>query len=134
MDPSLELQGAIVARLKASAGVTAIVGQRVYDQVPPSATFPYVTLGADQAVSDDADCITGFEISVQVDVWSRKQVGFTEAKQAAHAIRTALLGTDLSLTTNAMVSFEHRQTAYENDPDGQTRRARMTFVALVEQP
>ena len=32
--PSLELQGAIVARLKASAGLTALISGRVYDAVP----------------------------------------------------------------------------------------------------
>jgi hypothetical protein len=42
---SLDLQKAVVARLKADAGVTALVGQRIYDRVPPDAVFPYVSLG-----------------------------------------------------------------------------------------
>ena len=32
--PSLELQAMIVARLKAVAGLTALIVDRVYDQVP----------------------------------------------------------------------------------------------------
>ena len=45
-DPSLGIQGAFVAALKADPDVAAIVGDRVYDRVPgPDPTFPYVMLG-----------------------------------------------------------------------------------------
>ena len=43
-DASLELQKAIVAALKADAGVDALVGTRIYDAVPMNATKPYVEL------------------------------------------------------------------------------------------
>src|SRR5688500_11924265 len=48
-----------------------LIAQRVYDFVPTEPEFPYVSLGPDQVVSDDADCITGFEITLQIDAWSR---------------------------------------------------------------
>ncbi|TPN43208.1 DUF3168 domain-containing protein [Mesorhizobium sp. B1-1-7] len=131
--PSLELQGAIVTRLKAVAGVTALIGQRVYDRVPANAIFPYVTLGPMDELSDDADCITGFSIALDINVWSRA-VGFPEAKRISDAVRGALRDTDLALTDNALVYFQHRQTVFSEDPDGLTNRARMSFEAFAEQP
>ncbi len=88
-DPSLELQGAIVTRLKASGGVTGIVAQRIYDPVPQAPVFPYISLGPDDLVSDDAECITGFEITVQIDAWSREP-GFKQVKQMSDAVRVRI--------------------------------------------
>ncbi len=132
-DPSLELQGAIVARLKNTAAVAALVGQKIYDPVPPSATFPYVSLGPDDLVSDDADCITGFEITVQIDAWSR-QPGFKEVKQISDAVRESLHDYDFTLSVNAAVLFVHRITRNMRDPDGLTNHAAMTFTGFVEKP
>lgn len=131
--PSLELQGAIVARLKASAGLTALIGGRVYDAVPSNALFPYVTVGEGDETSDDADCIDGFEISLDIDVWSRA-VGFPEAKRISDEVRKALKSPDLTIPTNALVDFRHRQTRFLRDPDGLTSHAVMTFEGFAEQP
>lgn len=131
--PSLELQIATVARLRSTAAVTALIGDRVFDHVPEKAEFPYVTVGEGDETSDDADCITGFEISLDIDVWSR-ELGFPEAKKITDAVRRALRSPDLVITENALVSFEHRQSRFLRDPDGITAHAVMTFEAIVEQP
>src|SRR5262245_48390101 len=88
-NPELEIQGAIVARLKADAAVTALVATRIYDSVPANAQFPYVTIGPADSVADDADCITGFLTAQQVDCWSRAP-GFPECKKIVDAVRFAL--------------------------------------------
>lgn len=131
--PSLELQGAIVARLKSSAALGGLISARVYDAVPANAVFPYVTVGEGEETSDDVDCIDGFEISLDIDVWSRA-VGFPEAKRISQEIRAALKSSDLALTDNALVFFRHRQTRFMRDPDGLTSHAVMTFEAFAEQP
>jgi hypothetical protein len=131
--PSLELQGAIVVRLKAFAALTALIGTRVYDQVPSNPTFPYVSWGPDQSISEDADCITGFEVSIQVDAWSRT-VGLSEVKRIAEAVRAALHDYDLPLADNALVSIRHTSTQNLKDPDGLTNHSVIEFTALVEQP
>lgn len=131
--PSLELQGAIVTKLKATPAVTALIGTRIYDSVPSTATFPYVSIGPEQTLADDADCITGFEIFMQLDAWSRA-TGSPEVKRIAEAVRDALHDFELPLTDNALVSFRHRQTRVLKDPDGLTAHAALEFVALVEQP
>src|SRR4051812_29865219 len=103
--PSLELQGAIVARLKALPAVSALIGARVYDSVPAAATFPYVTVGPMDELSDDADCIKGFSIAVDLNVWSRA-VGYPEAERISDVMRVGLLDPELALTDNALVYFQ----------------------------
>lgn len=133
-DPSLDIQGAIITALRADAGVQALVAQRVYDKVPSTTTpFPYVTYGSDQALSDDFDCIEGFEVFITLDVWSRA-VGQPEAKRIAGAVRGVLHNADLELNEHALVLLEHRNTRYLKDPDGVTSHAAVEFRALVEGP
>ena len=137
IDASLELQGAIVARLKATAVLTAIVGQRIYDDVPVdahgnvTATFPYVAFGPEQVLPDEYECIPGSEIFVRIDAWSRA-AGFPEVKKIAGAIRKALHNYDLPLLENALVSFEFYRRQIERAPDGKTSQAIVTFRAVVE--
>lgn len=141
ISPSHELQTTIVQRLEADAGVSALVASRIYDDVPPEedrisdtgAAWPYVSMGPSDELSDDADCIDGFEITFQIDCWSRA-VGFPEVRAVSEAVRRALDDQDLPLIDNAMVSFSHRITRYMRDPDGKTSHAAMSFTALIEQP
>lgn len=132
-DVDLELQGAIINRLKADPAVTALVAGRVYDSVPQGAPFPYITYGPSDVLQDDADCIVAFDIDVQIDVWSRA-VGFPEAKKIAGAVRAALHQVDLVLPTNALVFLEHRQTSMRRDPDGLTSHGLISLNSVIEQP
>lgn len=131
--PSLELQDMVVKRLKAFSGLAALIANRVYDVPPTPATFPYLSWGPEQDVQDDAECITGFEISMQIDAWSRT-FGLGEAKQIGEQVRLALHNYETTLTTNALVSIEHTSTQYLRDPDGLTNHAVIEFSAFIEQP
>ncbi|MBK3745622.1 DUF3168 domain-containing protein [Paraburkholderia aspalathi] len=130
--PTLELQQALFSRLTTNAALIALIGDRVYDWVPENPTYPYVSFGPMDETSADADCVDAFEISMQLDVWSRS-VGYEEARQVADVIRRALKA-DLSLTENALVYLVHRQTRVFRDPDGLTSHAALTFEAVAEQP
>lgn len=130
-DPSFALQVGIVATLKATSAVTALVVDRIYDEVPRNPEFPYVTLGDMQVLPDKADCIDGTEISVQVDVWSRTQ-GFKEAKQIGAAIVAALDDQLIPATGYTVVVFEIENINYLRDPDGKTRHGALTFHALIQ--
>ncbi|NGO51612.1 DUF3168 domain-containing protein [Allomesorhizobium camelthorni] len=137
--PAKELQGAIVSRLKADATVAALVEQRIYDHVPRSttgdvsATFPFVGIANWQEISDDADCINGFQIFVDIDCWSRS-VGFPQVHDLADAVRAALSDAEFALSANALVYFECRENRTFRDPDGLSSHAVLTFEAFVEQP
>ena len=132
-NPELELQGAIVARLKADATVTALIAGRIYDSVPANGTFPYVTIGPVDVVADDADCLTGLEVAQQIDCWSRA-VGFPEVKKIVDAVRAALHDQEgaMPLASNGMALFEHRNTRIVRDPDGLTSHGILGFEAAIE--
>ncbi|MBO9194329.1 DUF3168 domain-containing protein [Rhizobium sp. 16-449-1b] len=129
----LELQGAIVARLKADAALTALVGGRVYDQPPSPATYPYVTIGEAQTLRDDATCISGSKVYLTLHGWSTA-VGYPEAKRIAEAVAESLHLAPLALPTNHLISLMHRQTRTLRDVDGLTSHAVIDFVASVRKP
>jgi hypothetical protein len=132
-DPSLQLQKAIVARLKADAGVNAIIAGRVYDTVPPNATKPYVSFGPFQLLPEHGDCLDGGEAIVTLDGWSNGQNGTVEIKQLGTAIATALDLAPLALDApQRLVEMTIEQTQYMRDPDGITAHAVITVHTWTE--
>lgn len=130
-DPALTLQKAIRDKLLASGDVVALVGQRIYDRVPMDAVYPYISIGPAQTFADDAECIEGFEVFQQIDVWSQKP-GFPEEKEIAGAVRSAIHRIDLSLDGFELIEIEHRVTRHMRDPDGLTSHAAIELRAMVE--
>lgn len=133
-EPSLALQRGIYATLTAATEVTALVGSRVFDQVAPNPTFPYIRIGNDQVLaSDTPDCLPDcVEVYAQVDVYSRQQ-GKTEAKAVAGAIVRALDEDSIVLESGyALQSFLHNDTRYLDDPDGLSTHAVLMFHALID--
>jgi Protein of unknown function (DUF3168) len=130
-DPSLELQAAIVGRLKGDAGVTAVVAQRIYDEVPPNPTFPYISIGDNQVLPDKADCIDGTEIFWQLDGWAR-DVHFPTCKQISKAVIAAMDDLPLTITSYANIVCELNTVNYLHDPDGITRHVAINFRFLIQ--
>lgn len=139
VDPVLELQGVIIQRLRSFPEVTALIGQRSYDQPPVNdngevapATFPYTSMGPSNIFTDvDTDCVDGMECMVQIDAWSIAP-GYPEVRRIADAVRRAFRDYEFGLTENALVSFDHDRT--DITKDGDIKHASIRFTALVEQP
>jgi hypothetical protein len=132
MSAALAVQGAINAALRASVSLDTPVVDRVYDRVPPNAALPYVHLREFQEVDDSTDCTDGWEVNVDLDVWS-SAVGKPEASRIAMAIRDALHLQELELAEPyALVEIRHRDTVIGDGGDGLLSRARLSFKALVE--
>lgn len=131
--PDLELQGAVVARLKADATVSALISGRVYDQPPTPVTYPYFSIGETQFLRDDATCIKGGRVYLTMHAWSQA-VGYPEAKRIADAVTDSLHQAPITLATNHLISISHRQTRVFRDADGLTSHAVIEFVAYVEKP
>ena len=130
-DPSLELQAAIVGKLKNDPGVQAVVAQRVYDEVPPNPTFPYISLGDPQVLPDDADCIDGTEIFWQIDGWARDPT-FPMTKKISKAIVAALHNQDITVDGYAVIVSELNTTNHLRDPDGITRHCAVSIRFLIQ--
>jgi len=137
MDAGFELYAAIIARLKASAAVSAFVGNRVYDRVPsdPKPSSPYISMGPSDATQDDAECIAAQDIVIQIDIWSwgaGEAFGSAEVRKISGAVGDALHEAPIVLSNNALVMIEHRVTRVMRDPDGVTNHAAMSFSAFIE--
>ena len=130
MSPDTELQGEIVNLLRTSSEVTDWVGTRVYDAVPETAEFPYISLGPTITNSEEIECLDSMMILVQIDVWSR-EVGFPECKEIADVVRKTVRGLE-ELQINALVRLDHSLTTTMRDPDGLTSHSVLMFNAMVE--
>jgi hypothetical protein len=88
LGPEAALEACVVARLKADAGVSALVGGRVYDRAPERPTAPYLTVGRSEtrpyAGTDDA-----VEQALTLTCVSRYG-GPDEARAVVSAARAAL--------------------------------------------
>ena len=132
----LELQGAIVAVLAADSALQALIGNpvRLYQQVPPNPTFPYVTLGASQEGDDSDEFLDAAENFSDWHVWSRSPAkDYVECKRICSALRRAIHNAVLTLSENRCVLIEHRITRTFVDADNITRHGVVTFRALTEE-
>jgi len=128
---SFALQQAIFAALSASGDLQALIGDRIFDFVPPDSALPYVVLGDGEESDWSTATEDGTEHQIQIDVWSR-QLGHQEAKQIADVIRAALDNAALTIGGATLIDLRHRATDFSRESDGQTFRARLTFRAVTE--
>jgi hypothetical protein len=131
-DPSLELQKAIVAVLKADASVNAIIAGRIYDAVPGGAKKPYVSFGPFQLLPEHGDCLDGGEAIVTLDGWAAGP-DTVQVKKLGTAIAKALDMAPIVLEQpQRCVEMSIEQTQYMRDPDGLTAHAVITVHAWTE--
>jgi hypothetical protein len=128
---SFSLQQAIFAALSASSDLQTLIGNRLFDFVPPDSAFPYVVLGDGSEADWSTSTEDGREHTIQIDVWSR-QPGHKEAKQIADVIRATLNNASLTVSGATLIDIRHLTTDFSREPDGQTFRARVSFRAVTE--
>jgi hypothetical protein len=139
MDAGLEFINAVFDRLRSTAAVTALVRQ-FYD-VPPTdqstgaalAAHPYVSNGPTTSIPDDYDCISGEEVTLQLDVWSLS-TSTAEVRAICSAIKRTLHDAELTLTTNALVTLQWELTRILDDPNPAIRHGAIQFTATIETP
>jgi hypothetical protein len=137
MNPE-ELQAAIYARLNvvgitglltASYGVNAIFNEwvpQVTDAGDPS-FFPFITMSFPASTPFDDKTAAGANSLVQIDVWSRANT--SQVKIIAKAVYDALHRQALGVVGH--VATQAEDMVFERDPDGLTRRARLTFRVIA---
>lgn len=135
-DSSVPLHKATIARLKADAGVSSIVGDRVYDAVPGGdpnkAIKPYIRLGPFLVLPEEADCSEGVSVTIQID-------GFTagpdsiEAKRLGAAVGKAMQWAQMPLDDGQrLVICSVEMIQYVREPDNITGHAIITVRGQTE--
>jgi hypothetical protein len=129
---TLALRQAVVAALRADAGLQALIGQRVYDHIPEREQFPYVSL-RDQVRAYDTTTERGKEHTLQLNAWSRAE-GSKEAELVLHGLERVLR--DLSpraLTDHTLINLDVEMATVVRDEGGQTYFGYVRARAVTEE-
>lgn len=135
MSSSEAFQNLVVATLLAAPGVSALVGDRVYEVAPPvgSRTYPDVTFGPSDGTDEDADCIGGEEHVLQLNIWDRNFGRKSRLKRVVDAVRSALHKADLDMPDPyALALIEVSRIRILDDPDGITVHGVVSVRAIIE--
>ena len=122
-----EVQGALFAALVDGE----ICDGRVYDTVPPSHVFPYVTIGDEQVLDDSNSCGEGWDVVADIHVWSRPASG---SQAEAKTIRAAIhpIVEDLAVPGFVVNAVTLEASRSLTDPDGITKHAVLTYRFSID--
>lgn len=129
-DSYLPLLSAVITRLKADSTLTAIVGQRIYNDVPDNEVFPYVAVSITSAPFDTKTG-AGMEHTLQISAFSR----VFSSSQAA-SIRSAIYNSlnrqesALSAASVDVIIFNGVAPTFK-DPDGITWNSILQFKVMI---
>lgn len=131
----IALQAAYVGRFKGHAGLSALVGSKIYDRVPQDgAQWPHIEIGEMQVIEDGATCQDhAAEVITTLHVYSDAQ-GRVEGRKIAAAVRTAILDWTPDLSSRGLACVEHNWTQSRDvsEADGKITHIVITLRALVE--
>jgi hypothetical protein len=134
-EPSLAMQRAIYDALTADLLLAEVMGGavRVYDLVPADASFPYITIGDDQALDAGVSCEPDmWEYFSTIHVWSRATIGAgrIEAKFIAGLTREILKTPPAAPGFNVHLS-QCERLDHLRDPDGLSAHSIVTMRFLI---
>lgn len=129
-DSLLPVVSAVIASAKADATLTAIVGQRIYSNVPDNETFPYCVFSF-QSSPSDTKTENGMAHLVTATAYSRKQ-DIEQVCSIRSAVYNLLHKQETSFNSAGIVAilFAANSPVYR-DNDGKTWIAAAQFIATV---
>ncbi|MGD9966975.1 MAG: DUF3168 domain-containing protein [Hyphomonadaceae bacterium] len=131
----MSAEAALVAAVRAAAledaAFQAVAADRFYDEPPPEAAFPYVTIGRVESKPIDAAERDGLEHAVTLHVWSRYG-GRAEALALIAALRACLHNAPLSIDGRRLVLLFAQFTDVFRSGDGRTTHGVLRLRAITE--
>ena len=129
---SAALRTAVHGALSTSpALIAALGGAKIYDEPPPNAAFPYVTLGEARVADFSSGSDAAAEHQLTLHAWSR-QGGQREAHIIAGAVLQALDDAALALADHHLVNLRFSVADIRREADGRTYHALVRFRAVTE--
>jgi hypothetical protein len=122
---------AVVTKLRAASGVSALVGTRVHKALPRSPVYPCVSVFVPTDLSWDTKDADGVEITLQVDCWTRDDRDQDSVRALQKAVRDALHDQSLTLTgENHVLTRLVSEFAFP-DEDGSTVHGVSNYKVLA---
>jgi Protein of unknown function (DUF3168) len=127
-----ELEDAVLKVLRDDAPLTSLSSKHVFPAAERGMQMPYALYGPIDAASDFADCDQGYEVTIPIHVYARKNDA-RRASKMADAVQKALHDKDLAMPGHAVVVMDWRTTRGPlRDPDESTEHYVVEFLALVQ--
>lgn len=134
MDPVEALQKAMFAALGSHAGVSGLVGTRIYDlgNVPsPAPAYPYISFGPYVGTEEDTKTETGELAQITLDVWDRGIDGRHRVRRVLAAMKNCLHNQSLTLEAGTQVFTYFGMKQDFLDADGKTIHGVIRFDTLL---
>jgi hypothetical protein len=129
---SAALRAAVHDALISNVGLASVLGgQKIYDEPPRAAAFPYVTLGEARIANFSTGSEAAQEHQLTLHAWSR-QGGHREAHIITGALMQALDDAPLMLSGHHLVNFRFAVADVRREADGRTYHAFVRFRAVTE--
>ena len=112
-DSLWDVQTGVYAVLTGTSGLTALLANgadSILDHVPAGTDFPYVVLGAAQSVPLDTQGISGNEVTLTIDTYSRA-TGMNETRHIMSQIYDALHNAAFAVPNQALVQCRCLESA-----------------------
>lgn len=127
----LALQQAIYAELSTDSALGALVGDRIYDEVPGGTAFPYLTLGESRMEAWTTGTEDGATHRIRLSAYSRAG-GRSEVKRILGLVHGLLDDADLMLAGHELISMNFNELSTAREPNGITWRGVVGFRAVTE--
>lgn len=136
MNAFAAFQAAVYKALAGAQGLTAIVGARIFDDVPheaetTSTAFPRVSIGEQSAEFNGTSDSDLFDVEVVIHAWSRAP-GRKECLEIVGQIYAALHRQTLPATAGYIVNLEFAGHDTAKEADGETYHASVRFTGLLQ--
>lgn len=127
-----DLQLALWRRLSAHPDLLAVLGgPRLYDDVPQTAAFPFVTLGDIRSTDWSTQDQKGHEHILTLHAWSRAK-GRKQVQAILQVLEAALDDAALALQAHRLINLRLVFWDARRELDGETYHGLMRFRAVTE--
>lgn len=133
-DTFWHLQTALHALLAGNTGLCALLADGaagIYDAVPRDAAFPYIVIGAIQALPEDTQTHKAYDVSLTLHCYSRSE-GQREIKRILSALSAAMQNGAINVAGHLLVLCRESACTAAVEPNGETRHGTAQYRLIVE--
>lgn len=129
--PMWAIQVAVRNALLDDTDITDVV-TGVYDHVPETAGFPYITVGEATETSDNTHTTFGHQTTVTLHIWTRQR-GHKQGLELLQSVKAALDRQPLEVDGRHTVLIRHEFTQTLRDPDPEVRHIPARFRVITQE-
>ncbi|MCH2096735.1 MAG: DUF3168 domain-containing protein [Rhodobacteraceae bacterium] len=133
MSVSVAFQTAVFEALTNDGALAKLIGDRVFDNVPQDAEYPYVSFGPTDFFPSDVEGVSGRVEALQIDVWSEDHGRKRECKTICDAVKSALHEVDLELDAGAVDRIQVTGVRVFLDKDNITAHGIISVECEIEE-